>query len=116
MVNAESTLCDVLERIPPAIREKVEEIVVFDAASQDRTYEVGTAYKRRTAQEKLAIHHNLVNLMYGGTSGGATGTPSSGASTSWCCWGRIAAHSRLLVDSRNATKGVVGPAARIVRL
>ena len=52
-----STLCDVLERIPAAIRDKVEEVVVFDDASQDRTYEVGTAYQRRTAQDKLAIHH-----------------------------------------------------------
>ena len=31
-------------------------------------------------------------------------------------WGWIAAHSRLLVDTRNATKGVTDPAARIVRL
>ncbi len=31
-------------------------------------------------------------------------------------WGWIAAHSRLLVDTRNATKGVADPAARIVRL
>ncbi len=64
--NAESTLCDVLERIPAQIRDKVEEIVVFDDASQDRTYEVGHDYKRRTAQEKLVIYHNPVNLMYGG--------------------------------------------------
>jgi len=64
--NAESTLCDVLERIPAQIRDKVEEIVVFDDASQDRTCEVGHDYKRRTAQEKLVIHHNPVNLMYGG--------------------------------------------------
>ena len=64
--NAESTLCSVLDRIPAAIRDKVEEIVVFDDASQDRTAEVGHAYKRRTGQEKLVIYHNPVNLMYGG--------------------------------------------------
>ena len=64
--NAESTLCDVLEWIPGDIREKVEEIVVFDDASQDRTYEVGHDYKRRTAQERPAIRHNPANLMHGG--------------------------------------------------
>ena len=31
-------------------------------------------------------------------------------------WDRIAEHSRLLVDTRNATRGVANPAARIVRL
>ena len=64
--NAEATLSTVLERIPADIRDKVEEIVVFDDASLDRTYEAGNDYKRRTAQEKLVIHHNPVNLMYGG--------------------------------------------------
>src|SRR5215211_6756262 len=91
--NAESTLCAVLDRIPAAIRDKVEEIVVFDDASQDRTCEVGHDYKRRTAQEKLAIHHNPANLMYGGTSGAATGMPSSRASTSWC-WCTATASTR----------------------
>ncbi len=39
--NAESTLGSVIERIPPAIMEKVEEIFVFDDASQDATTAVG---------------------------------------------------------------------------
>src|SRR5436190_14872977 len=64
--NAESTLCSVLERIPATIMEKVEEIVVFDDASHDRTYEVGAEYRQRTAQDKLSIFRNPVNLMYGG--------------------------------------------------
>ncbi len=64
--NAESTLESVLERIPPDIMAKVEEIFVFDDASRDRTYEVGKAYQKQIAREKLSIFRNPVNLMYGG--------------------------------------------------
>lgn len=64
--NAESTLESVLERIPPDIMAKVEEIFVFDDASPDRTYEVGKAYQEHIAREKLSIFRNPVNLMYGG--------------------------------------------------
>ena len=64
--NAESTLESVLERIPPDIMAKVEEIFVFDDASHDRTYEVGKAYQKQIAREKLSIFRNPVNLMYGG--------------------------------------------------
>ncbi len=64
--NAESTLCSVLDRIPPQIMEKVEEIFVFDDASQDRTVEVGKNYKATTGEPKLSIFRNPVNLMYGG--------------------------------------------------
>ncbi len=64
--NAESTLQGVLDRIPPEIMAKVEEIFVFDDASHDRTFEVGKAYQQHTAQGKLSIYRNPVNLMYGG--------------------------------------------------
>ena len=64
--NAESTLQSVLERIPPEIMAKVEEIFVFDDASQDRTYEVGKAYQQQSYGAKLSIFRNPVNLMYGG--------------------------------------------------
>ncbi len=63
--NAESTLRRVLERIPPEIMHKVEEIFVFDDASQDRTVEVGHDYKQALG-DKLSIFRNPVNLMYGG--------------------------------------------------
>ncbi len=43
--NAEATLASVLARIPAAVLAKVEEIVVFDDASQDRTYQVGERYR-----------------------------------------------------------------------
>lgn len=64
--NAESTLRTVLQRIPPEIMHKVEEIFVFDDASQDRTVEVGHDYKQATGDDKLSIFRNPVNLMYGG--------------------------------------------------
>jgi glycosyltransferase involved in cell wall biosynthesis len=64
--NAESTLRSVLQRIPAPIMEKVDEIFVFDDASQDRTVEVGEDYKSDTANDKISIFRNPVNLMYGG--------------------------------------------------
>ena len=64
--NAESTLRSVLQRIPPQIMAKVEEIFVFDDASHDRTYEVGVAEQREADHDKLRIYRNPVNLMYGG--------------------------------------------------
>src|SRR5256885_1893749 len=65
--NAESTLRSVLDRIPASIWDKIEEVFVFDDASQDRTHEVGKALldEGRYAG-KLEIFRNPVNLMYGG--------------------------------------------------
>lgn len=64
--NAESTLRSVMDRIPPEIMAKVEEIFVFDDASRDRTYEVGRELQRGAPHDKLSIYRNPVNLMYGG--------------------------------------------------
>jgi len=64
--NAESTLTRVLERIPPAIVDKVSEIFVIDDCSPDRTYAVGREYASGSAAAKLTVHRNPVNLMYGG--------------------------------------------------
>ena len=63
--NAAATLETVLERIPDDIVDKVEEIFVFDDASADETYEVGRRYSGKAA-DKLTVHRNAVNLMYGG--------------------------------------------------
>ena len=43
--DAESTLAQVLDRIPPDVLAKVEQIVVFDDASQDSTFQVGQRYQ-----------------------------------------------------------------------
>ncbi len=64
--NAESTLIDVIERIPAPIMHKVDEIFVFDDASQDQTAAVGHDYKAASGNPKLTISRNPVNLMYGG--------------------------------------------------
>jgi glycosyltransferase involved in cell wall biosynthesis len=66
--DAESTLAEVLDRIPPAVLAKVEQIVVFDDASQDSTYQVGRRYQAENhpASAKLRVFRNPVNLMYGG--------------------------------------------------
>ena len=64
--NAESTLRSVIARIPPQIMDKVEEIFVFDDASQDSTHDVGQEMQRERHDGKLSIYRNEVNQMYGG--------------------------------------------------
>jgi glycosyltransferase involved in cell wall biosynthesis len=64
--NAESTLRSVLQRIPPPIMDKVEEVFVFDDASKDRTFEVAKEIELGAPRDKLTIYRNPVNLMYGG--------------------------------------------------
>ena len=64
--NAEATLQKVLQRIPPDVYAKIEEIFVFDDASHDRTYETGRACMQEPYGAKLKVFSNPVNLMYGG--------------------------------------------------
>jgi glycosyltransferase involved in cell wall biosynthesis len=64
--NAESTLRSVIARIPPDIMTKVEEIFVFDDASEDQTESVGREMQQERHDGKLTIYKNSVNLMYGG--------------------------------------------------
>ena len=46
--NAVTTLTKVLKRITPSVWENVEEIAVFDDASQDATYELAVGLKMLT--------------------------------------------------------------------
>jgi glycosyltransferase involved in cell wall biosynthesis len=64
--NAESTLKQTLHRIPMELRPKIEEIFVFDDASQDKTFEVAKVCQEDFEGTKLSIFKNPVNLMYGG--------------------------------------------------
>ena len=65
--NAESTLRQVIERIPPAVMGRIEEIFVFDDASSDQTHSIGQMLAQEEFHEgKLSIYRNPTNLMYGG--------------------------------------------------
>ena len=64
--NAAGTVRQVLDRIPPTVWEKVEEVFVFDDSSQDDTYLVGIGYKTLHGTTKLSVFRNEKNLGYGG--------------------------------------------------
>src|SRR5579885_1918461 len=64
--NALTTLTKVLKRITPEVWQNVEEIAVFDDASQDATYELAMGLKTLRALPKLHILKHPKNLGYGG--------------------------------------------------
>ncbi len=65
--DAESTLRKVLDRIPPEVRQKVSEIVVFDDESRDNTFRVAKDYQISHPDFKnFYIYRNSHNLGYGG--------------------------------------------------
>jgi 2-polyprenyl-3-methyl-5-hydroxy-6-metoxy-1,4-benzoquinol methylase len=64
--NAVTTLTKVLQRIPAGVWDNVAEVVVFDDASQDATYELGVGYKITRQVEKLHVLRHSENLGYGG--------------------------------------------------
>ncbi|MCU1278815.1 MAG: hypothetical protein JWM53_2361 [bacterium] len=64
--NAESTLAKVLDRIPKELRPQLAEVCVFDDASQDATFLVGTGYKATHDWPTLQIMRNAINRGYGG--------------------------------------------------
>ncbi len=64
--NAVTTLNKVLKRITPQVWKNVEEIAVFDDASQDATYELAMGLKHFRQLEKLQVLSNSKNLGYGG--------------------------------------------------
>jgi glycosyltransferase involved in cell wall biosynthesis len=64
--NAVTTLTKVLKRITPNVWKNVEEIAVFDDASQDATYELAMGLKTLRQLEKLQVLSNSKNLGYGG--------------------------------------------------
>jgi glycosyltransferase involved in cell wall biosynthesis len=64
--NAVGTLRKVLDRIPKNVYDEIDEIAVFDDASQDDTYMMTVGYKSVKQVEKLHIYSNEKNLGYGG--------------------------------------------------
>ncbi len=64
--NAVTTLKSVLKRIPPAVWENVEEVVVFDDASADATFDLAIGIKAVLDVPKLRVLQHPRNLGYGG--------------------------------------------------
>jgi 2-polyprenyl-3-methyl-5-hydroxy-6-metoxy-1,4-benzoquinol methylase len=64
--NAVTTLSKVLKRITPDVWRNVEEVAVFDDASQDSTYELAVGMKAMRDLPKLHVLHHKKNLGYGG--------------------------------------------------
>ena len=64
--NALTTLSKVLKRITPEVWENVEQVVVFDDASKDDTYELAVGIQMMTRLPKLRVLKNRQNLGYGG--------------------------------------------------
>jgi 2-polyprenyl-3-methyl-5-hydroxy-6-metoxy-1,4-benzoquinol methylase len=64
--NAITTLPKVLKRITPNVWNNVEEIAVFDDASQDATFELAVGLKTLRSLPKLQVLKQERNLGYGG--------------------------------------------------
>jgi 2-polyprenyl-3-methyl-5-hydroxy-6-metoxy-1,4-benzoquinol methylase len=64
--NAVSTIQKVLKRITPNVWQNVEEVVIFDDASQDPTYELAIGIKSLLNVPKLNVLKHPTNLGYGG--------------------------------------------------
>ncbi len=64
--NALTTLSTVLKRITPEVWGNVEQVVVFDDASQDATYELAVGIQAMTNLPKLRVLKHNKNLGYGG--------------------------------------------------
>jgi glycosyltransferase involved in cell wall biosynthesis len=64
--NAVNTLLPVLKRITPNVWNNVEEVLVFDDASPDATYELAVGIKALRNIPKLTVLRHERNLGYGG--------------------------------------------------
>lgn len=64
--NALTTLGKVLRRITPEVWQNVEQVVVFDDASPDATFELAVGIQALTNLPKLRVIKNQQNLGYGG--------------------------------------------------
>jgi glycosyltransferase involved in cell wall biosynthesis len=65
--RAEATLQRVLERIPPSMFQTFEcAVLVVDDASDDRTFEIGRAYRDSHPEMPMTVLRNNYNQGYGG--------------------------------------------------
>jgi glycosyltransferase involved in cell wall biosynthesis len=64
--NAETTLLDVLDRIPRTLRTRIHEILVQDDHSTDNTFEVASKFLEQRTDLPLTLIRHPRNLGYGG--------------------------------------------------
>lgn len=64
--NAEATLVDVLDRIPPEASLQLAEVLVQDDHSTDSTHAVASGYLQRESHLNLTVIRHSENLGYGG--------------------------------------------------
>jgi 2-polyprenyl-3-methyl-5-hydroxy-6-metoxy-1,4-benzoquinol methylase len=64
--NAETTLVDVLDRITPAMRTELAEVLVQDDHSSDATFAVASQYLHEGTDLALTVVRHPANLGYGG--------------------------------------------------
>ncbi|HST50035.1 methyltransferase domain-containing protein [Jatrophihabitans sp.] len=64
--NAESTLQATLDRIPPDMRSRIDEILICDDASSDRTVDAGLAWRQANGAIPTTVVRHVSNLGYGG--------------------------------------------------
>lgn len=64
--NAETTIAQVLDRIPREFVARIDSVLVADDASQDGTFEAGIAYQQRNSDLPLIVIKRPENLGYGG--------------------------------------------------
>lgn len=64
--NAVTHLIKTISRVPPDILAQVEEIFVIDDCSSDNSYYAALGYKAKHGIDKLTVHRNEKNQVYGG--------------------------------------------------
>lgn len=64
--NAEKTINDVLDRIPPELRRPGVEVLIIDDSSKDATFATGLKHEDDTSDFKITVLRNPENQGYGG--------------------------------------------------
>src|SRR5438067_9972667 len=64
--NAETTLANVLSRIPASLRSKSVEVLVIDDFSQDKTFSAGLEYEKKASDFHVTMLRTPENQGYGG--------------------------------------------------
>ena len=84
--NAVKTISKVLKRIPDAVWKNVEEVVIFDDASEDATFALAVGLKALSENTKLQVLRQAGTWGMAGTKKPGTATLSRKASMpSFCC-------------------------------